>query len=81
MIVFTYTYDVSRILPDGQMWVKETQWEIEGGEVLEKKYHRHVISPGDSLVGEHGTVVAVANLIHTPAVVEAFQVAHPVGGG
>lgn len=42
-----------------------------------KTYHRHILNPGDDLKGQDKRVVAVAEAVWTPAVIEAYLAAHP----
>ena len=43
------------------------------GEVVSRSYHRHVAQPGQDLTGEDATVVAIANAVHTPEIIAAFE--------
>jgi len=71
------------VLPDGQIQVRRADVVYRDGVVIAKNYHRHVVHPGMNLVNEDPRVVAIANTVHTQAVIKAFQGANipPSGGG
>lgn len=43
------------------------------GVEISRSYHRHIVQPGDDLTGQDPKVVAIANAVHTPEIVTAFQ--------
>jgi len=43
------------------------------GEEVARSYHRHIVQPGQNLSGEDETVVAIANAVHTPEIIAAFE--------
>lgn len=43
------------------------------GVEISRSYHRHIVQPGDDLTGQDSKVVAIANAVHTPEIVTAFQ--------
>jgi hypothetical protein len=43
------------------------------GVEISKSYHRHVIAPGDDVTNESAEVKAIAAVVHTEAVVDAYQ--------
>jgi len=45
----------------------------KSGEEVARSYHRHIVQPGQDLTGEDPTVVAIANAVHTPEIIAAFQ--------
>lgn len=61
-------------LDDGQIQVKRTTYIIENGSrVAERPPYRHVAAPGDDVSGEDSRVQAVAAVLWTPAVIQAFR--------
>lgn len=43
------------------------------GVEISKSFHRHVIAPGDDVTNESAEVKAIAAVVHTEAVVAAYQ--------
>ena len=43
------------------------------GEEVARSYHRHIVQPGQDLSAEDSTVVAIANAVHTPEIIAAFE--------
>ena len=43
------------------------------GVEIARSFHRHLVQPGDDLTGQDPKVVAIANAVHTPEIVTAFQ--------
>lgn len=43
----------------------------ENGVLLGERFHRVVIEPGDPLTGLDGKVIAIAQIVHTPAAIAA----------
>lgn len=43
------------------------------GVEIARSFHRHLVQPGQDLAGEDATVVAIANAVHTPEIIAAFQ--------
>jgi hypothetical protein len=43
------------------------------GKEIARSFHRHVVQPGDDLTGQDPKVVAIANAVHTPEIIAAFQ--------
>lgn len=43
------------------------------GVEIARSFHRHLVQPGDDLTGQDSKVVAIANAVHTPEIVTAFQ--------
>ena len=66
--------DKIEVLESGQIQVRRADKILEDGvEITPPKYHRHVLAPGDDLTNEEEKVVAVANAVWTPEVIEAYQ--------
>lgn len=61
------------ILPDGQIQVRtDTVIERDGIEIS-RTYHRDVVVPGQDVTGRDAKIARIANLEHTPEVVEAYR--------
>ena len=63
------------VLADGQIQVRTDTIIERDGVIISRAYHRHVISPGDDVSGEHASVQTVANAVHTADVIAAWRAA------
>ena len=62
------------ILEDGQLQVRRSRRVFDDtGTMIAEQYHRHVVAPGDDVTNEDARVRAVAILMHTPTVVQAYR--------
>ena len=63
------------ILEDGQLQIRRSRrvYDNDGTTKLSEQYHRHVLGPGDDTTQEDARVRAVAALLWTPAVVQAYR--------
>ena len=61
------------ILEDGQLQIRQSRRVFDDAEQIAETYHRHVLVPGDDTIQEDARVQAVANLLWTPAVVQAYR--------
>ena len=57
----------------GHVQVRQATKIMEDGKEIGKTYHRHVLSPGDSLEGQDEKVQAIARAVWTPEVIEAYK--------
>ena len=57
----------------GHIQVREATKIMEDGKELTRTFHRHVLSPGDSLQGQDPKVIAIANVVWTQEVIENYQ--------
>ena len=64
-----------QILEDGQLQIRRSRRVYDGAEMIAEQYHRHVLAPGDDTTQEDARVRAVANLLWTPAVIDAYKAA------
>lgn len=55
--------DRIEILESGHIQVRQATKIMEDGKEIGKTYHRHVLSPGDSLEGQDKKVIAVAKAV------------------
>jgi hypothetical protein len=66
--VDSITVDLSGILS-----VRRVAAVMEDGTELSRSYHRHTLAPGDDLAGQDDAVVAIANAVWTPELIQAYQ--------
>ena len=59
--------------PHKQIQVRVATNIVEDGNIISSSYHRHVVSPGDDLTNQSDDVRAIAELLHTPELIEQFQ--------
>ncbi len=57
----------------GILSVRRVDAVMEDGKELSRAYHRHTLSPGDDLAGQDARVVAIAGVVWTPEVLQAYQ--------
>ncbi len=65
--------DQITVLEDGQIQVRSATRILRDGEKISETFHRHVVSPGDDLNLEDARVKQVGTVMHTAAVVTAFD--------
>lgn len=63
------------VLVDGQIQVRKANRVFRDGVEISKRFHRHVVVPGDNLALEDPRVAAIAAVVHTPELIEAYQAA------
>lgn len=61
------------VLAGGQIEVRSDNRVLRDGVVIATNYHRHVVSPGDSLASENPRVRDIAEVVHTPSVIRAYN--------
>ena len=66
--------DKIEILELGQIQVRQATRIIEDGVEISISYHRSVLNPGDDLTDQDPKVVAIANAIWTPDVIDAYKI-------
>lgn len=57
----------------GHIQVRQATKIMEDGQEIGKTYHRHVLSPGDSLEGQNERVAAIAKTVWTAEVVANYK--------
>jgi len=65
--------DMIEVLESGHIQVRQATKIMEGGKEISKTYHRHVLSPGDSLEGQDEKVQRIAKAVWTPEVVAVYK--------
>ena len=66
--------DKCEVLGDYKQLQVRTATRIkEDGVLLSETYHRHVVEPGDDLSGEDALVQSIGGLVHTSAVITAWN--------
>ena len=66
------TYQIE-VLKEGQIQVRRATRIFEDGIELSKKYHRHVLAPGDNLTGQPEKVKKIAQKVWTPEVIGKYK--------
>ena len=69
----TTTDKIEIVGPHKQIQVRVATNIVEDGNIISSSYHRHVVSPGDDLTNQPDDVRAIAELLHTPELIEQFQ--------
>ena len=65
--------DQITVLEDGQMQIREVTRILEDGKILSYTYHRKVIAPGDDVTKEITKIKDIAEVVHTPTVINAYN--------
>ena len=73
MIEKQVVIDQIEVTESGHVQVRQATKIMEDDKEISKSYHRHVLSPGDSLEGQDEKVQRIANVIWTPEVVAAYK--------
>jgi hypothetical protein len=69
--------DQINIMPTGAIQVRKTITVTDDGVEIGKSYNRYILNPGDSLDGQDGRIVAVANAVWTPEAIADYQASLP----
>ena len=67
--------DQITVLEDGQIQVRRADKIFKDGVEVSKSYHRHVVVPGANLASEDTRVREVGAVVHTSAVITAYEAA------
>jgi hypothetical protein len=65
--------DLIEVLEKNSIQVRTANIIEKDGTEIARTFHRHVLSPGDSIVNEDPKVQAIANAVWTEEVVAAYQ--------
>ena len=65
--------DKIEIIETGSIQVRTASIIEKDGVEISRKFHRHVVHPGDDISNENEKVKAIANAIWTPEVINAFK--------
>jgi len=65
--------DKIEVLESGHIQIRRVDKILEDGKEISKSYHRHVLSPDDDLTGQNERVIAIANIVWTPDVIEKYK--------
>ena len=65
--------DQIEVLESNHIQVRQATKIMEDGKEIGKTYHRHVLSPGDSLEGQDEKVQRIARAVWTDEVVAAYK--------
>lgn len=78
-MALTETQEVDKIEVIGQYCILQVRTATvvrRDGEEVARSFRRHMVVPGQSVSGEDSKVVAIANALHTPEVIAAFEAAN-----
>lgn len=64
--------DKIEVLEDGQIQVRRTNRVLKDGVKIAETYHRHVIAPDQDITNEDNRVKAVAGVLWTKEVIDAY---------
>lgn len=70
-------YDSITILLDGQMMVRKTRIIMDNGIEIARNHHRTVLVPGQDVSSYPNKVKNLCAFVWTPAVIAAWNAAHP----
>lgn len=62
------------VLASGHLQVQMATVILEDGKELSRTFHRSVVEPGDDLSKEDSLVAKIGAVVHTAALVTAFQI-------
>ena len=65
--------DQIEVTRTGNIQVRRADLIMEDGVEIAKTYHRHSLHPGDDLSEQDERVVAVANAVWTPELIEEYK--------
>ena len=65
--------DQIEVIRNGNIQVRRANLIMEDGVEIAKTYHRHVLCPGDDLIGQDERVKAVAEAVWTPEVIKEHE--------
>ena len=72
-------FDSITILEDGQLQVRRSRVILDNGVEVTRSYFRVVLVPGQDVTAYPPRVQALCGFVWTPAVIAAYQAAHPGG--
>jgi hypothetical protein len=67
--------DLIEVVENGCVQVRTKTAIKENGVEISSKFHRHIVAPGDDYSAEDAKVQAIAAVVHTPKVIEAYKAA------
>jgi hypothetical protein len=65
--------DLVELVESNHIQVRTANIIERDGTEITRTFHRHVLSPGDSIVNEDSKVQAIANAVWTEEVIAAYQ--------
>jgi hypothetical protein len=65
--------DKIEVLENGTLQIRTATRVLENGEVISSSYHRHCLTPGMDCSDECPKVQSIAELIHTPECIAAYE--------
>jgi hypothetical protein len=65
--------DRIEILESGQMQIRRADRVLKDGVIISQTYHRHVLSPGDTVTPTDARLAAVANAVWDKETVDKYK--------
>ena len=65
--------DQIEVTRNGSVNVRRADLILKDGVEIGKTYHRHVLAPGDDLSEQDAKVTAIAQVVWTPEVLDAYK--------
>ena len=65
--------DLVELIQSNHIQVRTANIIEKDGTEIARTFHRHVLSPGDSIVNEDPKIQAIANAVWTEEVIAAYQ--------
>ena len=72
-LIETTKVDQIELIENNQIQVRTATIILKDDVELTRTFHRHVLSPGDSVINEDSKVQAIANAIWTEEVIATYQ--------
>lgn len=73
-LVDSTVFSAITILEDGQIQLRRSRRIFDGTTKIAEQYHRYVLAPGDTVTQEDTRVKAIAQVLWTPEVIDAYRV-------
>lgn len=65
--------DLVEVIENNTIQVRRRDQILKDGVEISASFHRHIVCPGDDLTDQDPKVVAIAEALWTPEVIEAYQ--------
>jgi hypothetical protein len=73
MLIERSIFSLCEVLPNRTIQVRMSDQIVDGEVVKATTFRRYCLAPGSDLTGQPEQVVAVANAVWTPQVIEAYN--------
>jgi DNA-binding transcriptional LysR family regulator len=65
--------DQITVTENGHVLYREATRIMKGGEVIAQTFHRTSLTPGQDLTGQPENVIAIAQAVWTPEIIQKYQ--------